>query len=141
MLLHSASAVVRRLPPGIVFLAPAAEEFDEQEACFIFHDAGGYFAAVVEVGKLEERQMARPFRISPETRRVGKPALRFSNLNRLRGRLSRTNGQTISHLSRGAASDNRTDHSASLHCGPMERAFSPSEMIQSRNLGRWPRLV
>ena len=80
MLLHSASAVVRRLPPGIVFLAPAAEEFDEQEACFIFHDAGGYFAAVVEVGKLEERQMARPFRISHAGRRV-------------------TIGQTILHLS------------------------------------------
>ena len=27
------------------------------------------------------------------------------------------------------------------HAGPMGRAFSPSEMIQSGNLGRWPRLV
>lgn len=50
MLLNSASTVVRRLPSCVVFLASAAEEIDEQEACFIFHDAGGYFAAVVQVG-------------------------------------------------------------------------------------------
>ena len=39
----------------------------------------------------------------------------------------------------------RCIHSASpvgaRHAGPMERAFSPSEMTQSGNLGRWPRLV